>query len=244
MQSRTAARRAAAVLAATALSLTAAACSSSDDGKKGSADAKPLTAAQMKAAVLEVKDLPKGFEAKKMPPDDSTAKADKAECQPILDLMSSGVPGATKGGEADFSKAEKPADPAKALEEGGAEALLKSITAVSHQVFTLPGTGAADRVKALSTAVGKCGQVTYKDFEGDKAELKITKSDAPKGAEEATAFKMAMSVAGTEFTMEMGVLVAQQGSGLTRLVMTNPADPVFGEIAGKATDKLVAAAKS
>jgi hypothetical protein len=238
-------RSAAAVLTASALCLAGTACGAEDDKKpsasesgdaKGSASDKPaeeskpvepLTAAQMKASLLEVGDLPSGWTADKVPASgDAAPKSDKAECQPLADLMGEEVEGATKGGAADFKGA------------GGK-------TQLSQQVFTFPGTGAADYVKAIDTALAACTTVHF-DTEGTKVPVKIARVDAPKAAEASQAFTMSLEFApGVEITANL--LVAHQGAGATRVAFMNDggaeAQKSFGELVTVVGDKLVKGAQ-
>ena len=233
-------RSAAAVLTASALCLAGTACGAEDDKKpstseksgdaKGSASDKPvepLTDAQMKASTLELGDLPSGWTANKVPASgDAAPKAEKAECQPIADLMGDEVKGATKGGDVDFKGA------------GGK-------TELSQQVFTFPGTGAADYTKAIDTALATCTTVPF-DMEGEKVPVKIARIDAPKVAEASHAFTMGIEFApGLE--IKVNLLVAHQGTGATRVAYVNDggaeAQKNFGDLVTLIGDKLVKGAQ-
>ncbi|MGW7360630.1 hypothetical protein ACWGI0_29385 [Streptomyces sp. NPDC054802] len=238
-------RTAAAALTASALCLAGTACGAEDDNKpsasksgdaKGSASDKPaeesksvepLTEAQMKASLLELGDLPSGWTADKVPASgDAAPKADKAECQPLADLIGDEVKGSTKGGDADFKGA------------GGK-------TQLSQQVFTFPGTGAADYVKAIDTALAACTSVPF-DMEGAKVPVKIARIDAPKAAEASQAFTMSFEFApGVE--IKSNLLVAHQGTGATRVAFMNDggaeAQKSFGELVTLVGDKLVKGAQ-
>jgi hypothetical protein len=237
-------RSAAAVATASALCLAGTACGAEDDKKpstsesgdaKGSASDKPaeeskpvepLTDAQMKASTLELGDLPSGWTANKVPAGDAAPKADKAECQPIADLMGDEVKGATKGGDVDFKGA------------GGK-------TELSQQVFTFPGTGAADYTKAIDTALATCTTVPF-DMEGEKVPVKIARIEAPKVAEASHAFTMGIEFApGLE--IKVNLLVAHQGTGATRVAYVSDggaeAQKNFGELVTLIGDKLVKGAQ-
>ncbi|MEW2631531.1 hypothetical protein AB0903_07705 [Streptomyces sp. NPDC048389] len=239
-------RSAAAVLTASALCLAGTACGAEDDKKpstseksgdaKGSASEKPgeeskpveaLTDAQMKAATLELGDLPSGWSVNKVPAStDAAPKSEKAECQPLADLMGAEVKGATQGAEADFKGA------------GGK-------TQLSQMVFTFPGTGAADYVKAVDTALATCTTVPF-DMEGTKVPVKIERIDAPKAAEASHAFTMAFEFApGIE--VKSNLLVAHQGTGATRVAYLNDggaeAQKSFGDLVTLIGDKLVKGAQ-
>ncbi|MFF8842862.1 hypothetical protein ACF08N_09005 [Streptomyces sp. NPDC015127] len=241
-------RGAAAVLTASALCLTAVACGSEDDKKPSSsaekdgakdaasekpaedekASTEPLTAAQMKAATLELGDLPSGWTVNKVPAgDDPAPKADKPECQPIADIFGDEIKGATKGGDVDFlQKSEK--------------------TELSQHVFTFPGTGAADYVKAIDTALATCTTVPF-DMAGTKVPVKIARVDAPKAGEASHAFTMTMEfAAGIEVKANM--LIAHQGTGATRVAYKNDggaeAQKNFADLVTRVGDKLVKGATS
>lgn len=199
-----------AVLAVSALSLTAA-CGggAADDTKKDGADkpaagqttsaapaAKPLTAAQMKAAALEVKDLPSGWKASKPEADKTTYKADKPECEPIATLLKDEISGAEIGASVDF-------------ERGDADSLL------SEQVFTFPATGAADYVKSIGTSLETCTGFSA-EMEGMKMKIALEKLTAPQGAEAAHAFRLKMNITDLGMTVESNLLVAAQGTGVVR----------------------------
>ncbi|MER5306494.1 hypothetical protein ABT034_01645 [Streptomyces sp. NPDC002773] len=229
----------AAALAVSALSLTAACGGGSDDkadgaAKGGKATEKtsaapaptPLTAAQMKAGVLELKDLPTGWKTSKAEPDTTTYKADTAACKPIATLMEDKVAGATIGGTVDF-------------ERGNSESLL------SHQVMTFPGTGAADYATAIGTALGTCTGFTA-EMEGMKMKITLQKLTAPQGTEQAHAFRIKMNIADLGMDVESNMLVAAQGTGLTRLAHV-PADATghkdFDGFAKLAVEKFAKGAK-
>ncbi|MFC8951439.1 hypothetical protein ACFT8P_02160 [Streptomyces sp. NPDC057101] len=229
----------AAALAVSALSLTAA-CGGGSDDKAGSAEkgteatgktsappaATPLTAAQMKAGVLELKDLPSGWRASKAEPDTTTYKADNEACKPIATLMDDKVAGATIGGSVDF-------------ERGNSESLL------SQQVMTFPGTGAADYATAIGTALGTCKGFSA-EMEGMKMKITVEKLTAPQGTEQAHAFRIKMNIADLGMNVESNMLVASQGTGLTRFAHV-PADATghkdFDGFAKLAAEKFAKAAQ-
>ncbi|MEU0082849.1 hypothetical protein [Streptomyces sp. NPDC006274] len=237
-------RTAAAVLTASALCLVGTACGAEDDKKpsasksgdaKGSASDKPaeesksvepLTEAQMKASTLELGDLPSGWSARKVPSStDAPPKADKPECQPLADMLAA-VQGATVGGDVDF------------IQDGGAIEL-------AQQVFTLPGTGAADYVKGIETALKSCTTV-FVDMEGAKVPVKVAPLDAPDIGEASQAFTMAVEfVPGIE--IKASVVAAHQGTGATRAVLKHPgSDKVqktFPDLVTLVGDKLVKGAQ-
>ncbi|MEV6400579.1 hypothetical protein AB0M39_38365 [Streptomyces sp. NPDC051907] len=238
-------RGVAAALTASALCLTAVACGGDDEKKssssakgddkgKGEAAEKPalkaLTAAQLQASTLEVKDLPKGWKAEKATDDTEPApKASKPECQPIAGMMSGKIDGATMGKSADF------------VTEGTA-------TALSTHAFTFDGNGAADYTKAVGDALDKCTTVTFTS-DGEKTDIAIAKLPAaPKVAEESHAFRMTMKIAELDVEVKVDLLVARQGSGISRSAFIPGEDPkgdtIFADIAKRAGDKLVKGASS
>ncbi|MGW4200006.1 hypothetical protein [Streptomyces sp. NPDC004726] len=246
---------AAAVIAAAALCFTAVACSGSDDDKKSSpsgeptgtvraataddsdnaggsqkpadARAEPLTAAQMKAATLQVKDLPPGYTAGQSVPDRTKYTADQPQCQPIAEFLDGEVTGATTGGSVDF-------------EGPGGKSML------TQQVFTFPGKGAEDLVKGVGTALESCTKFTYKDADGEKSEIGVRKIDGPEAGEESHAFRMTMATAGSPIKVEVDMLVARQGTGGTRIGFLAPdaeGRKAFPDLAKRAGDKLVKAVR-
>ncbi|MGW0117037.1 hypothetical protein [Streptomyces sp. NPDC003327] len=200
----------AAALAVSALSLTAAcgggADEKADGAAKGGAEkgdataapqaAAPLTAAQMKAGVLALTDLPAGWKASKAEVDTTTYTVDDKACQPIATLLDDKVAGATIGASVDF-------------ERGNADSLL------SQQVMTFPGKGAADYASAIGTALGSCSGFSA-EMEGMKMKITLEKLTAPQGAEQAHAFRIKMNIADLGLNVESNMLVAAQGTGLTR----------------------------
>ncbi|MFE6098746.1 hypothetical protein ACFVQ4_02135 [Streptomyces laurentii] len=232
-----------AALVVSSLALSAAACGgddTKDDATKDGADkpaasasaapaaaapAKPLTDAQMKAAVLELKDLPSGWKATKPEADPTVYKTDKAECEPIAAVMNDEIAGATKGASADF-------------------ALGKNESELSQEVVNFSGTGAADFTKKLAAAVDACADFTV-DAGGEKMKAGAKKLTAPAGAEEAVAFAFALEVA-PGMKIEPNVVVARQGMGLFRLMHladTAAGKKDFETLTKTATDKFVKAAQ-
>ncbi|MEU1280860.1 hypothetical protein [Streptomyces sp. NPDC005805] len=243
-------RAAAAVLTASALCLTAACGGGGDEekkpaaaekaaekaGEKSSAPAEdkpastePLTAAQLKAATLVAADLGGDWKTAATPAaDESAPKADKPECQPIADLMTDVPAGASgKGGEAEFEKGAK-AD-----------------SALSQRAFTFEGTGAADLTSKLGAALDACPKLTFTD-DGEKVEMVVQKLPAaPKTAEESHAFLMEMPIPSLDVSIKVHLLVARQGTGITRAAYIPGEDPAaakaFDELVPKIGDKLVKA---
>ncbi|MFD3438113.1 hypothetical protein ACFWU3_11485 [Streptomyces sp. NPDC058685] len=233
-------RATAAVLTASALCLTAAACGSSDDDKKPASSAgqdtakdgagkgadKPatvLTAAQMKAATLAVKDLPAGWKADAAAPatDEAPPKADKPVCQPVADLLADKVAGATMGGGQDFTDA-------------------KGFNILSQQVMTFPGTGAADFVKAFGPALDGC--TGFKVTGEDGYPVKVEKLAGATAGETSYTFKMTMEIPGFGQGITSHMLVMQQGTGVARLAYVpgdKAAGAAFGDLAKRAGDKFV-----
>ncbi|MFF5972058.1 hypothetical protein ACFY7C_11110 [Streptomyces sp. NPDC012769] len=233
----------AAALAVSALSLTAA-CGggSADDGKKkdgadkpsagattsaaptSAAPSGPLTAAQMKAGVLELKDLPSGWKTTKRQTGSAVYKAEKAECQPIAALMNGEMDGATKGPTADF-------------------ALGNNASEISEDVVTFPGTGAADFTKKLTTALDSCPDFAV-TADGAKMKFTVKKTTAPQGAEEAHAFEIGMEVA-PGIVIKPNLVFVRQGTGVLRFLYLADAAGMkeYGSLTKLATDKFVKAAQ-
>ncbi|MFG3345298.1 hypothetical protein ACGF1Z_09560 [Streptomyces sp. NPDC048018] len=233
----------AAALAVSALSLTAA-CGGGekDDAAKSGADksaagattsaaptsaapAAPLTDARMKAALLELKDLPSGWKATKHPDTPSAYTTDKPACKAFADMMGSGdIPGATKGPSADF-------------------ALGNNDSEITERVAGFTGTGAADYLEQLSTSLDTCGAMTV-EADGQKMKLSAKKRTAPQGTEEAIAFTLGLEVA-PGMTIEPDFVFARQGNGVVRfMLLANAAGKKdFDQLAKKATDKFAKAAQ-
>ncbi|MEV4329321.1 hypothetical protein AB0K02_02050 [Streptomyces sp. NPDC049597] len=229
----------AAALTVSALCFTAAACGSEGDKKTDSSSAKdsasqkpaedkastePLTAEQMKAAFVEAGDLPAGWTATKVPAsDDAAPKADKPECQPLADLVGAKIKGATDGGSADFKH-----------KDGKSQ--------LNQNIATFAGTGAADYVKAIDTALAACSTVSF-DMEGAKVPVKIKRIDGTaKVGEASSTFSMSLEVA-PGIALNSNLLVAHQGTGLTRVAFLNDGSPAaqtgFADIVTRVGDKFV-----
>ncbi|MFJ8647294.1 hypothetical protein ACIRNI_14370 [Streptomyces sp. NPDC093546] len=240
---RTRIRRGAAVaLTVSALTFTAACGGSADKGgsdkaktseapsasaeKPAEAAAKPLTEAQMKAGVLAVADLPKGWaDAPTEPGDDNTYKVDKPECQPLSDLLQKKIAGATIGAEEDFRG------------DNGASQL-------THQIMSFPGTGATDFMKSTGTAADKCASFST-ELEGTPMVIKVTKLDAPKSGEETHGVALSMDLGG-EMALTINVVVARQGAGVSRVIYmpgTANAGKSVNDLAKIAGDKFAKAAQ-
>ncbi|MCM2388512.1 hypothetical protein [Streptomyces albipurpureus] len=223
-------RGAAALAAVSVLGLTAAACGGSDGDKKsekGQSDAKPLTAAQMKAGVITPADLPAGY--KPMGDGESAGsghKADKKECQPIAEFMNDKVSGATVGGDVD-------------LQNANGDSL------ISQQVLTFSGSGAQDFMKEAATALGECTAFSVEQG-GQKVEVKVEKISGPKAGEDSHNFRMKMKMASLSIEIETNLLVARQGTGITRIAHI-PGDATghkdFDDLAQRAGDKFAKAAQ-
>ncbi|MER5882320.1 hypothetical protein ABT160_00665 [Streptomyces sp. NPDC001941] len=242
---RTRTRRAAAVAAAVSALLTASACTgdsgegqkkpaaspSAADGKDGGASAggAALTAAQLTAATLEVKDLPAGWKGDKAEATTAGARADKAECQPLAELINRKVTGATMGPDAAFAG------------QGG-NALL------NQRVFTFPGAGAAEFTKSIGTSLDTCKGFTA-SIQGGRAEVTVEKlTAAPTGTEETHAFRLKMKLPELGgITMEMDNAVLRQGSGVTSVsfLPANAAGhPAFADLLKRAAAKFTQGAGS
>ncbi|MEU6988122.1 hypothetical protein ABZ946_32610 [Streptomyces sp. NPDC046324] len=231
----------AAALTVSALSLVAACGGSGDakDTKDKAADkpaagqtsaapapATPLTAAQMKAGILVLKDLPSGWKDTTTKPSTDVYKADKPECQPFADVMGDEIAGATKGASVDFTVGESEAE-------------------LSEEIVTFAGTGAADFTKKVGTALAGCTEFTV-EIEGNKMKSTVKKITAPQGVEEAHAFTLSMEVA-PGIKIEPNLVVARQGTGVLRflhLADAATAKKDFDALAKLAADKFVKGAQS
>ncbi|MBT2439303.1 hypothetical protein J7E93_04050 [Streptomyces sp. ISL-36] len=232
----------AAALAVSALSLTAA-CGggdAKDDTKKGAdkpaagqttsaapAAATPLTAAQMQAATLTLKDLPAGWKNGSADPDQIQPKADKAECQPLAGFMADTIAGATMGPSGSFER-------------------VSDTTGIDSQVFTFPAAGATDFVKALGTSLDTCKGFAA-DLQGMKMTVTAEKITGPKAGEESHAFRLKMKLADVAMTVESNMLVVRQGTGVARISHVPPnasGHKDFDTLAKLAADKFVKGAQS
>ncbi|WP_406000963.1 hypothetical protein [Streptomyces sp. NBC_00829] len=232
----------AAVAAVSALCFTAAACDGSDGkkpsdgkeraeedgGKAAGASGTPLTAAQMAAGTLVAKDLPAGYKASK--PDEAADEkytTDKQDCAPIAAFLNEKVAGATTGGMVDFAG------------EGG-DAML------TQRVFTFPGRGAEDHVKAVGAALEVCTSFAVAQG-GEKLQITVKKITGPKAGEESHTFRMKTSIPSLSLNFESDLMVARQGSGVTRVAFI-PADAsghkAFGDLARRAGDKFAKGVQS
>ncbi|MFF8290744.1 hypothetical protein ACF068_16170 [Streptomyces sp. NPDC016309] len=235
---RTRIRRGVAVaLTVSALTLTAACGGSSDKGDgaaKGKDAAKPadkpaaaaLTAEQMKAGLLELKDLPAGWKAEAAAPSEDMPAADKPECKPINAIMGDKIEGTTLGDNAEFGDKDS------------------SILAELLATFS-DDKAATDFMKTVATAADTCTGFSF-TAEGQKVPVKVEKLTAPTAGEESTAVRLSMEMA-PGMTIVSDLLVARQGAGLMRLayVPTNQANHKnFDDLAKRAGDKFVKAAQS
>ncbi|ORT61853.1 hypothetical protein [Streptomyces sp. CB03238] len=234
---RTRIRRGVAVaLTVSALTFTAACGGSSD---KGGDDAKgkdktaekpaaaPLTAAQMKAGILEAKDLPAGWKAESAPSTSDQSKAEKPECAPLAQVMSDKIDGATMGGNQEFGSAD-------------------GTSLLAQQIFSMPGSGAADFVKSVETAVGACATFTLVQ-DGQKVPVKAAVLPTAKAGESSTGVRLTMEIAELKMKIESDVLIAQQGTGVMRLAyvpMNGEGHKAFADLAKRGGDKFVKAAQS
>ncbi|MFJ3584972.1 hypothetical protein ACIPPS_22470 [Streptomyces sp. NPDC090127] len=232
----------AAALTVSTLSLVAA-CGGSDgakdSGKDKAADkpsaaqttsaapapATPLTAAQMKAGVLELKDLPSGWKTTKHEDSSAVYKIDKAECDVLAPMLGGDIAGATKGATADFAVGNNDSE-------------------ITEEVVTFDGTGAADYVKKLGAALDACPTFTA-DAEGNKMKTEVKKITAPQGAEEALAFRLSIEI-GPGMKIEPNLIVVRQGTGVMRFLHLADAagKKDFDALAKTATDKFVKGAQS
>ncbi|OKK07930.1 hypothetical protein AMK26_02420 [Streptomyces sp. CB03234] len=189
--------------------------------------ATPLTAAQMKAGILEAKDLPAGWKAENAPSSDDQAKAGKAECQPLAQLMSDKIDGATMGGNQEFANAD-------------------GTSLLAQQIFTMPGTGAADFVKSVETAVGACATFTMVQ-DGQPVPVKAAALPTAKAGESSTGVRLTMEIPELKMKIESDVLIAQQSTGVMRLAyvpMNGEGHKAFDDLAKRGGDKFVKAAQS
>ncbi|MDN3295645.1 hypothetical protein QWM81_16615 [Streptomyces ficellus] len=229
-------RGVAAAFTVSALCLTAACGGSSDKGadsgkaedtgKEAPAAAAPLTAAQMKAGLLEVKDLPAGWKTEPAGSSDQVAKTDKPECRPLAVLMTDKIAGATLGGNQEFGD--------------------KNSSILAHQVFTFQDSkGAEDFVTGIGTAVAACakGEMT---MEGNKVPITAQKVAAPQVGEGTEALRLTMEMA-PGIKIEADILVVRQGAGVARVAYV-PSPPSthkdFDALAKLAGDKFVKGAQS
>lgn len=190
-------RGAAAVLAVSGLLLTAACGSGDDQGDKAGKNGE-LSAATMKAALLTAEDLPSGYQAGQPGPSGGPATtADKPECEPIAVFLNDTIKGAAKGGSVDF---EGP---------GGG-------TQLSQQVFTFPGGEAAGFVRGIGAALERCTDFGA-SVAGEKMTIGVRKIDGPEVGEESHSLNLTTEIKQLQMTFDIQVLVASEGTGMTRL---------------------------
>jgi hypothetical protein len=200
-------RRTCLAASATALALLVTACggSSDDDGEKGGAGktaqaeksasaapaaAKPLSAAELEKAALTQADVKSG-KVTKVPAKDEVAQdkvtADKAACTPLAQLQL----GSYLGKPAAVVKREWKGDPKKPAANASDEEKFLAGVDVPQVLVTLASyeDGGAEQVmKDLNAAVTSCaGGYTYSAAGEKTKSLKVTKTDAPQGGDEALA---------------------------------------------------------
>ncbi|WP_149183187.1 hypothetical protein [Streptomyces sp. TRM49041] len=242
-------RGAAVALTVSALVFTAACGGSAEDksagakqktGESGSAEQKPeekpaagpLTAAQMKAGILEVSDLPSGWKVKRVPDSNDVAKADKAKCQPLATLLSDKVEGATEGADVEFSKGV-----------GSGESAM-----LAQQIFTYDDTASAtDFLKSIATAVDACPTFTFTQ-DGDKVEMKAEKLTVAQVGEESVGLRLTLDIPELNAKVESDLLIARQATGVMRLAYVpmaeKPDHAPFDDLAKRGGDKFVKGAQS
>ncbi|MER6910942.1 hypothetical protein ABT354_04615 [Streptomyces sp. NPDC000594] len=222
---------AAAVLTVSALLLTAAGCGSGDDSGDDSGDGSGdggKGAGKVRALLLTEKDLPSGYTKGQPGPTGSPAtEADRPECAPIAAFLDERIEGATPGGSADF---EGP---------GGTAQL-------SQQVFTFPDDGkAADFVRRIGPAVAKCAEFGA-SVGGEKMTIGVKGIDGPTVGEHSHTLNLTTEIEQLQMSFDIQVLVAVEGSVMTRLthVPGGAADRKnFAGLAKRAGDKFVKGAR-
>ncbi|GGY92931.1 sensor domain-containing protein [Streptomyces poonensis] len=243
----TAVRRVGLAASAATLALLATACGGSDDGDKGtdakdstasaSASAAPaakaLTAAELEKAALAQADVDNGEVDTKISgsADDVTkdkVKSEDAACAPLALAQS----GAAQGDPAATvkrmwtEKGEEISDDEAMTEEAMLASL--DVEMVFVTLASYEEGGAEKVVKDTEAAVQKCaGGFTY-TAAGEKAEtVKVTGTEAPKGADEAVA--MNMSVTADSEEMPFKIVVARKGSTIVSVGAMNLASAVTGK---------------
>ncbi|MFF5155291.1 hypothetical protein ACFY3N_03275 [Streptomyces sp. NPDC000348] len=241
----TAVRRTVLAASAAALALLVTACGGSGDEDKagdgkGKGDstasaapaAKALTAAELEKAGLAQADVKDGKVATKLPATDDVAadqvKAEDAACQPLANVQSGvpvGSPAATvkRSWTGEPQKPAGDADPEEALLAGlDAEKML--ITLASYE-----DGGAEQVIKDVDAAAGKCAGGFAFEAAGEPLEiLKVEKTQAPGGADEALAITAVLSVEeGVEAPMKM--VVARKGATIASFSAVNLASAATGE---------------
>ncbi|MCH0563333.1 MULTISPECIES: hypothetical protein [unclassified Streptomyces] len=253
----TAVRRTALAASAAALALLATACggSSDDAGKSGdgktaeaggsasaaaSADAsaapstaaaKALTAAELQKAALTQADVKSGTMMEKLPAQDQVAqdkvKAGKAECAPLAQLQAGsyvGKPAATVSRKW-IGDPKKPAAGASE-EEKFLAGLNKSMVVLTLASYA--DGGAEKAMKELTTAATQCaGGFEFSVSGASTKDVKVVKTDAPQGADEALAVTMTMDAEGTRAPVK-GVVV-RKGATLAYLPAVNMASAASGD---------------
>ncbi|WP_371660319.1 hypothetical protein [Streptomyces sp. NBC_00280] len=233
-------RRTALTTSAAALALVVTACGgSSDDADdkaasaspaEGTTAAKALTAAELAKAALVQADVKSGTLTEKVPAKDDIAQdkvsSDDAACAPLAYLQSGsyvGKPAATvkrtwKG------DAEKPA--AGASDEDQFLAALDLEQAVITLASYEDG-GAEQAMKDLNTSAEKCAAGFSYTVTGTKSDaLKVTKTAAPEGADEALALTVTVD-AGLKAPMK--AVVVRKGATVVYVPAINFASASTGK---------------
>ncbi|MFR9794481.1 hypothetical protein ACL02U_00985 [Streptomyces sp. MS06] len=236
-------RRTALAASAAALALLATACGgSSDDGAKGdggkspeagtaasastapeAAPAKALTAAELKKAALAQADVKSG-KVTPLPAKDDIAqdgvKVDKAECAPLAYLevgTYTGKPAATEK----RSWQGDPKKPAAGASEEEQFMAGMDVTKVVVTLATYEDGGAEQAMKDLNDAVGKCaGGYTATAQDTPNKALKVTKTEAPQGADEAVAVTLSLDMEDSDPAPFKGVAV-RKGSTVAYFTAVN-----------------------
>jgi hypothetical protein len=196
------------------------------------AGGKSLTVEQLKAAVLTSSDVPRYAIAITPSEDTPPEKAEKPDCQPLMDLFSlqSASVKATAAVEGALKPVDSPAD------AGG----------TSFAVMAYADGGAAKLVKAGVDAAGGCAQFNATDAEGVKAAYTVAKTDQAKLGDEAVAFKVAMT--GGEAPAVLNVVTVRVGDALTSFITASaqgsPEVAPDQAVVTKQVEKLQAAAKA
>uniref|UniRef100_A0AAU2V9H2 Lipoprotein n=1 Tax=Streptomyces sp. NBC_00003 TaxID=2903608 RepID=A0AAU2V9H2_9ACTN len=198
-------RRAAAVALAASSLLFAAACGSSDsksdkpaeeDGAKSTASASSgapkssVTEAQLKAALLTEKDVPAGWKAGPAV-DESMGKADKPECQKLLDLIH--------------------VEPAPI---GAAARQASSFEYGLQQVFGFDGDKASGYLKGFDATLAQCASFGM-DADGGKVPITVKPLTVEKAGDEAHGYELVLESG----PMKLGFhnYVVRKGAALSAL---------------------------
>ncbi|MEU6479629.1 hypothetical protein ABZ858_22555 [Streptomyces sp. NPDC047017] len=244
----TSVRRTALVASAAALALFATACGSSGDGGKDTGGktvqpgrtaapssaapaAAPLSAAELEKAALTQADVKSGKVAKVSPKEETAqdqVKVNDAACVPLGHLQSGayvGKPSAAAGRHW-TGDPKKPAADASDEEKflAGVDRPVVGVTLAAYA-----DGGAEQAMKDLNAAARSCAGGFASTADGEETKvLKVTRTDAPEGGDEALAVTFTLDVSDGD-KMSVKAAVVRKGATLAHFITTNFASAGAGK---------------